>query len=290
MGRALLPLLPWLFLPALWRGAVAEVSKETKPNPLFPGSFPGSLQTDHTPFSFPHTSGFQPTSVFPPIQPGRPHTGNAALPGVTSARSTSLPPLAFNHTVGHIILSEHKDVKFNCSINIPNIYQDSAAISWWKDGKELLGAHHAITQFYPDDEVTAIIASFSITSVQRSDNGSYICKMKINNDEIVSDPIYVEVQGLPHFTRQPESMNVTRNTAFNLTCQAVGPPEPVNIFWVQNSSRVNELPEKSPSVLTVPALSPLSSSMAVRVPCLLEPFRGFPLSLTVTQSPSCPRS
>ncbi|KAM9053470.1 tyrosine-protein kinase Mer [Megaptera novaeangliae] len=255
MGRALLPLLPWLFLPALWRGAVAEVSKETKPNPLFPGSFPGSLPTDHTPFSFPHTSGFQPTSVFPPIQPGRPHTGNAALPGVTSARSTSLPPLAFNHTVGHIILSEHKDVKFNCSINIPNIYQDSAAISWWKDGKELLGAHHAITQFYPDDEVTAIIASFSITSVQRSDNGSYICKMKINNDEIVSDPIYVEVQGLPHFTRQPESMNVTRNTAFNLTCQAVGPPEPVNIFWVQNSSRVNELPEKSPSVLTVPGLT-----------------------------------
>ena len=35
----------------------------------------------------------------------------------------------------------------------------------------------------------------SITSVQRSDNGSYICKMKINNEEIVSDPIYVEVQG-----------------------------------------------------------------------------------------------
>lgn len=50
-------------------------------------------------------------------------------------------------------------------------------------------------------------------------------------------------------------MNVTRNTAFNLTCQAVGPPEPVNIFWVQNSSRVNEQPEKSPSVLTVPGKS-----------------------------------
>lgn len=50
-------------------------------------------------------------------------------------------------------------------------------------------------------------------------------------------------------------MNVTRDTAFNLTCQAVGPPEPVNIFWVQNSSRVNEQPEKSPSVLTVPGKS-----------------------------------
>ncbi|XP_072626339.1 tyrosine-protein kinase Mer isoform X1 [Canis lupus baileyi] len=232
--------------------AVAEVREETMPDlPL-----PGGLQADRTSFSLPHTSGYQvEPALFSPAQPGGAHTENAAHPGVTSAGLKLLPPLAFNHTIGHIILSEHKDVKFNCSINIPNMYQDIAVISWWKDGKELLGAHHAITQFYPDDEVTAIIASFSITSVQRSDNGSYICKMKINNEEIVSDPIYIEVQGLPHFTRQPESLNVTRNTAFNLTCQAVGPPEPVNIFWVQNSSRVNEQPERSPSVLTVPGLT-----------------------------------
>ncbi|CAK7296620.1 Tyrosine-protein kinase Mer [Vulpes lagopus] len=252
MGRALLPLLLWFFLRALRRGAVAEVREETMPDlPL-----PGGLQADRTSFSLPHTSGYQvEPALFSPAQPGRAHIENAAHPGVTSAGSKLLPPLAFNHTIGHIILSEHKDVKFNCSINIPNMYQDIAVISWWKDGKELLGAHHAITQFYPDDEITAIIASFSITSVQRSDNGSYICKMKINNEEIVSDPIYIEVQGLPHFTRQPESLNVTRNTAFNLTCQAVGPPEPVNIFWVQNSSRVNEQPERSPSVLTVPGLT-----------------------------------
>nr|XP_025850141.1 tyrosine-protein kinase Mer [Vulpes vulpes] len=252
MGRALLPLLLWFFLRALRSGAVAEVREETMPDlPL-----PGGLQADRTSFSLPHTSGYQvEPALFSPAQPGRARTENAAHPGVTSAGSKLLPPLAFNHTIGHIILSEHKDVKFNCSINIPNMYQDIAVISWWKDGKELLGAHHAITQFYPDDEVTAIIASFSITSVQRSDNGSYICKMKINNEEIVSDPIYIEVQGLPHFTRQPESLNVTRNTAFNLTCQAVGPPEPVNIFWVQNSSRVNEQPERSPSVLTVPGLT-----------------------------------
>ncbi|XP_004686167.1 PREDICTED: tyrosine-protein kinase Mer isoform X2 [Condylura cristata] len=135
------------------------------------------------------------------------------------------------------------------------MYQDLATISWWKDGMELLGAHHVVTQFYTDVEVTTVIASFSITNVQRSDNGSYICKMKINDEEIVSDPIYIEVQGLPHFIRQPESMNVTRNTAFNLTCQAVGPPEPINIFWVQNSSRINDQPEKSPSILTVPGLT-----------------------------------
>lgn len=245
----MLLLLSWLFIPRLWLGALAEERKESTPSLPFPGDL-----ADLVPPTFPPTGGAQPFMALPLVLPGRAHTGNAALPSATSASSKLVPPLAFDHTVSHIILSEHKDVKFNCSISIPNMYQDTH-ISWWKDGKELLGAHHAVTHFYPDEEATAVIASFSITSVQHSDSGSYVCKMNINNEDIVSDPIYVEVQRLPHFTRQPESMNVTRNTAFNLTCQAVGPPEPVSIFWIQNSSRVNERPEKSPSVLTVPGLT-----------------------------------
>ncbi|XP_036894495.1 tyrosine-protein kinase Mer isoform X2 [Sturnira hondurensis] len=244
--------LSWLFVPPLWLGALAEERKESTPSLPFPGDL-----ADLVPPAVPPTSGTQPFMVLPLVLPGGAHTGNAALPSTTSASSKLIPPLAFDHTVSHIILSEHKDVKFNCSISIPNMYQDTH-ISWWKDGKELLGAHHAVTHFYPDEEATAVIASFSITSVRHSDSGSYVCKMNINNEDIVSDPIYVEVQRLPHFTRQPESMNVTRNTAFNLTCQAVGPPEPVSIFWIQNSSRVNERPEKSPSVLTVPGLTEMA--------------------------------
>ncbi|KAM5227798.1 tyrosine-protein kinase Mer [Ctenodactylus gundi] len=233
--------------------ALTNVREETKPHPLFPER----LQADHGPFSYLHTIGYQPAPMVSPTQFGRVHPGKMAIPQATSA-AAKLPPVAFSHTVGHIVLSEHRDVKFNCSIHIPNIYQETDSISWWKDGKELHGAHDTITQYYRDNEVTSIIASFSITNVQRSDNGSYMCKMKINNEEIVSDPIYVEVEGLPHFTKQPESLNVTRDTAFNLTCQAVGPPEPVSIFWVQNSSRINERPEKSPSVLTVPGLTEMA--------------------------------
>ncbi|XP_041526346.1 tyrosine-protein kinase Mer isoform X3 [Microtus oregoni] len=236
-------LLGLLLLPAPCR-ATAEKAEETKPDQLFPGPLPGNLPANHS-------SEYQ----LPPSQTGRSLPAHTAAPQVTSAASKLLPPVAFNPTIGHIILSEHKNVKFNCSINIPNTYQETAGISWWKDGKELLGAHHSITQFYPDEEGVSIIALFSITSVQRSDNGSYICKMKVNDKDIVSDPIYVEVQGLPYFIKQPESMNVTRNTAFNLTCHAVGPPEPINIFWFQNSSRINEKPERSPSVLTVPGLT-----------------------------------
>ncbi|XP_004844368.1 tyrosine-protein kinase Mer isoform X3 [Heterocephalus glaber] len=254
MGPAPLWLLLGFLLPALWSGAIAKMREETKPYQ----PFPRSLQVDHRPFSYPHTSGYQPSSMLSPTQPRRSHPGNTADPQATPAATKLRPPVAFNHTVGHIILSEHKDVKFNCSINIPNVYQETESVSWWKDGKELRRAHNTVTQYYPDNEVMSIIASFSITSVQRSDNGSYICKMKVNNIEIVSDPIDIEVQGLPYFTKQPESLNVTRNTAFNLTCQAVGPPEPVNIFWVRNSSRINEQPEKSPSVLTVPGLTEMA--------------------------------
>ncbi|XP_015419273.1 PREDICTED: tyrosine-protein kinase Mer isoform X1 [Myotis davidii] len=228
---------------------LAEVREEATPRLPFPIGL-----ADLVPSSSPLSLGAQPLVVVSPTPPRRLRRGNAALPSVPLARSKRLPPLAFNHTVGHIKPSEHNDVKFNCSISIPNTYQDTH-ISWWKDGKELLGAHHAVTHFYPDDEVTAVIASFSIMRVQRSDSGAYTCKTNINSEEIVSDPIYVEVQGLPYFTREPESMNVTRNTAFNLTCQAVGPPEPVGIVWFQNSSRVSEQPERSPSVLTVPGLT-----------------------------------
>lgn len=46
-------------------------------------------------------------------------------------------------------------------------------------------------------QISLCVFLWSITSVQRSDNGSYFCKMRVNDKEIVSEPIYVEVQGEP---------------------------------------------------------------------------------------------
>uniref|UniRef100_A0A8C0ULI1 receptor protein-tyrosine kinase n=1 Tax=Cyanistes caeruleus TaxID=156563 RepID=A0A8C0ULI1_CYACU len=79
--------------------------------------------------------------------------------------------------------------------------------------------------------------------------------LNVSGVEVVSDPILVQLEGLPHFIRQPEQLNVTRNSPFNLTCQAVGPPEPVEIYWFQNNIQLNHKPHISPSVLTVPGLS-----------------------------------
>ncbi|XP_048338192.1 tyrosine-protein kinase Mer isoform X2 [Sphaerodactylus townsendi] len=171
----------------------------------------------------------------------------------------SLQSIKFNPTVGTIVIAEHKEIKFNCSISVPNslINPDSAFISLWKNGKELLDADRLAIQYYlfDDNEISTMISAFSIINVQRSDNGSYRCKLKVNSDEIVSDPILVVLEGLPYFIKEPQELNVTQNKPFNLTCHAVGPPEPVVIHWFWNSSKVHEKPDISPSVLMMPGLN-----------------------------------
>ncbi|KAM4694221.1 tyrosine-protein kinase Mer [Discoglossus pictus] len=177
--------------------------------------------------------------------------------GSVPATATIQPShvIKFNPTVGNIALSEHKDVKFNCSIVVPNI-DNGEQITWWKDAMALPSSERIAIQSFeiPDGEMTTMLSSCSIAGVKRSDNGSYTCKLKIEDEDIVSDPIYIQVEGLPHFIREPERLSVTRNMPFNLTCEAVGPPEPVEIYWFRNSVKVKETPEVSPAILTIQGL------------------------------------
>ncbi|XP_033917151.1 tyrosine-protein kinase Mer isoform X2 [Melopsittacus undulatus] len=173
--------------------------------------------------------------------------------------ASSVAHIRFNPTVKHIVINEHKDITFNCSIRVPHLLlrPDAPSISLWKDGRELQALDRIATSHFEisDEEEVAMTSTFSINAAQRSDNGSYVCKLNISGMEVVSDPILVQLEGLPHFIRQPEKLNVTRNSPFNLTCQAVGPPEPVEIYWFRNNIRVNEKPHISPSVLVVPGLT-----------------------------------
>lgn len=56
--------------------------------------------------------------------------------------------------------------------------------------------------------------------------------------------------GLPTFTKQPSDVNVTRNSSFTLTCEAVGPPNPVTIMWLLNGQKLNQT-SPSPSTITI---------------------------------------
>lgn len=56
--------------------------------------------------------------------------------------------------------------------------------------------------------------------------------------------------GLPTFTKQPSDVNVTRNSSFTLTCEAVGPPYPVTVVWLFNHKKLNQN-YSSPSTITI---------------------------------------
>ncbi|XP_032071331.1 tyrosine-protein kinase Mer isoform X2 [Thamnophis elegans] len=167
-----------------------------------------------------------------------------------------LQSIKFNPTGGTILIAEHMDIKFNCSINVPKslVKQDFPPITLWKNGKEILNVGSHYYQF-DDYELTTMKAAFSIPNAHHSDKGSYSCKLTIENEEIESDPILVLLEGLPHFIKQPQGLNVTRNEPFNLTCHAVGPPEPVEIRWHWNSNQIPKKTDISPSVLSMPGLN-----------------------------------
>ncbi|XP_031434447.2 tyrosine-protein kinase Mer [Clupea harengus] len=88
-----------------------------------------------------------------------------------------------------------------------------------------------------------------MSHVQRADAGQYRCRLSVSNTLIESDPIKVGVEGLPTFTKQPSDVNVMRNTPFDLTCEAVGPPYPVTIVWFHNG--VRNISEPSPSTIRI---------------------------------------
>ncbi|KAG2469481.1 UFO kinase, partial [Polypterus senegalus] len=70
------------------------------------------------------------------------------------------------------------------------------------------------------------------------------------------DP-YQAPYSLPHFTEEPQNFDVVANQAFNLTCHAQGPPDPVRVIWLQNDAPLNLLQDDmalSPSTLSVQVL------------------------------------
>ncbi|XP_068184094.1 tyrosine-protein kinase Mer [Antennarius striatus] len=162
-----------------------------------------------------------------------------------------LKRLHFKPTIGSIQLSEGHEAKFNCSIDIPDARLDPIII-WMKNDLDLVGNSQLVINELQSvaDGVTTLFSSVSIEHVQRVDAGSYRCRLNISTRMIETQPIIVKVEGLPTFIQHPEDMNVTKNTPFNLTCKAVGPPEPVQIRWLRDGLPDSDIRD-SPSNLYV---------------------------------------
>uniref|UniRef100_A0A6Q2ZIU9 receptor protein-tyrosine kinase n=1 Tax=Esox lucius TaxID=8010 RepID=A0A6Q2ZIU9_ESOLU len=143
--------------------------------------------------------------------------------------------LPFRPTVGTIHLSEGHEAKFNCSIDVPEAHLDLIVL-WWKNNMELSGNHQVVINELQttSNGVMTLLSTVSLSRVQRADAGDYSCRLRVSDIVIESQPISVQVEGLPTFIRQPDDMNITVNRSFNLWCEAVGPPNPVTIRWLRN--------------------------------------------------------
>ncbi|CAJ1067430.1 tyrosine-protein kinase Mer [Xyrichtys novacula] len=143
--------------------------------------------------------------------------------------------LHFKPTAGTIQLSEGHEAKFNCSIDIPDARLEPTIV-WVKNGLDLAANMQVVINELQTitDGVTTLLSTVNINHVQRVDAGEYRCRLSIGNRLVESQPITLEVEGLPTFLTQPEDRNVTRNAPFTLSCEAVGPPDPVQIRWLRD--------------------------------------------------------
>lgn len=73
---------------------------------------------------------------------------------------------------------------------------------------------------------------------------------------LAGTPASPPTPGLPYFLEEPEDRAVTANTPFNLSCQAQGPPEPVDLLWLQDAVPLAPATSRGPQhMLRVPGES-----------------------------------
>uniref|UniRef100_A0A8P4G6U7 Tyrosine-protein kinase receptor TYRO3 n=1 Tax=Dicentrarchus labrax TaxID=13489 RepID=A0A8P4G6U7_DICLA len=119
-------------------------------------------------------------------------------------------------------------------------------IGWMKDGEKL----------YSTDQMFITLGEqhwetyHSVKSVQQQDAGQYWCEVEFHGLTFSSERAWITVEGVPHLVQEPRDVSTFPNVPFNLTCAAVGPPEPVEVLWWLGGVQVGE-PGPSPSVLQV---------------------------------------
>uniref|UniRef100_W5LW85 Ig-like domain-containing protein n=1 Tax=Lepisosteus oculatus TaxID=7918 RepID=W5LW85_LEPOC len=96
--------------------------------------------------------------------------------------------------------------------------------------------------------------------------GVYRCVVTVGGQDTVSLEGHIELEGLPHFSEEPQDKTVAANHSFSLVCRAHGPPEPVHVIWLQDGAPLNKLDQPlalSPSTLTLSGTVSLSPSVCM---------------------------
>ncbi|XP_032467974.1 tyrosine-protein kinase receptor UFO isoform X2 [Phocoena sinus] len=136
-------------------------------------------------------------------------------------------------------------------------------VTWLRDGQVLELADSTQTQVPLGEDGQddwKVVSQLRISSLQLSDAGWYQCAVVLGRKTFVSQPGYVGLEGLPYFLEEPEDRTVSANTPFNLSCRAQGPPEPVDLLWLQDAvSLAATVDHSAQHTLRVPGLNKTAS-------------------------------
>ncbi|XP_061552240.1 tyrosine-protein kinase receptor TYRO3 isoform X4 [Phycodurus eques] len=206
----------------------------------------------------------------------RPRSETAAISSFCRGRVSG--GVTFSRHPGNRTASQGNGVRLGCAVE----GLDEPDVVWMKDGARLLGSDQMFVALGEKHWETY----HSVKSVQQQDAGQYWCEVDFHGRTFASERAWITVEGVPHFVREPQDVATLPGEPFNLTCGAVGPPEPVEVLWWLGGVREGGA-TPSPSVLRVPGVND-----TLKFYCEARNARGISVSRTGTvyikASPAAP--
>uniref|UniRef100_H3BEV2 receptor protein-tyrosine kinase n=1 Tax=Latimeria chalumnae TaxID=7897 RepID=H3BEV2_LATCH len=144
----------------------------------------------------------------------------------------------FLESPSNVTSSLGKDIQLNCKVLAS---RELLEIVWHRNGERLDLADTNQVVMPMNEDVWMAISVLRIPTVGLPDAGDYSCVVVVNGEQIESEQAHLELEGLPHFSEEPQDRSVTASVGFNLSCAAEGPPEPVSVIWYQDGAPLNSL-------------------------------------------------
>ncbi|XP_054867823.1 tyrosine-protein kinase receptor UFO [Amphiprion ocellaris] len=179
------------------------------------------------------------------------------------AAAGTLSDLEFERSPSTVISSLGKPVTMHCSLKgSGGEEEDPPDVVWLRDDVPLLYADTNQFQVLTGTNSWTIMSTLRIEKVQLPDMGSYRCAVLSERHQTLSEEGRIQLEGLPHFSVEPQHMSVVANVSLSLSCVAHGPPEPVRVIWLQDGAPLNSLTDPvalSPSTLNLTGLNRTST-------------------------------
>ncbi|KAG7479604.1 tyrosine-protein kinase receptor UFO [Solea senegalensis] len=175
----------------------------------------------------------------------------------------TLTDLEFERSPATVISSLGKPVWLHCALTgTGGEEEDPPDVLWLRDGIPLQFADTNQFQVHTGSNSWTIMSTLGIDKVQLLDMGSYRCAVLSESHQIMSEEGAIQLEGLPHFSVEPQHISVVANVSLSLSCVAHGPPEPVRVIWLQDGAPLNSLTDAvalSPSTLNLTGLNRTST-------------------------------